>query len=76
MPYGPNLLLVKSMMIYDRWGELVYERTEFPATDISAGWNGTKNGLALNPGVYAYQLELEFDKGETQFLKGNVTIVK
>ncbi|MFN0274518.1 MAG: choice-of-anchor L domain-containing protein [Chitinophagales bacterium] len=76
MPYGPNLELVKSMMIYDRWGELVFERTDISATDVSAGWNGTKNGLALNPGVYAYQLELEFEKGEMQFVKGNVTIVK
>lgn len=76
MPYGPNLILINSMMIFDRWGELIFYRRDFSADDVSSGWDGSKNGLALNPGVYAYMLELEFEEGETQFVKGNVTIVK
>lgn len=44
------------LAIYDRWGQLVFE-----STDITLGWNGTKQnaGADLPAGVYIYQYTYE-----------------
>jgi gliding motility-associated-like protein len=73
-----DLLFVKSsvgwdlqFMIYDRWGELVFE-TE----DINRGWDGKFNGKKLQAGVYVYHLKLTCLNHETFIKKGNITLIR
>lgn len=41
-----------SLLVFDRWGELVYT-----SNDPSVSWDGTFNGSAVPTGVYAYSIE-------------------
>lgn len=72
----PNVKLVKKMAVYSRWGELVYEEYGFIPNEPTVGWDGTFNGNPLEPGVFAYLIDIEFLDGEVISYKGNVTLVK
>ncbi len=63
---------INSMVIFDRWGNTIFERTNFPANDASLGWNGTRDGNLIEQGVYMYVIELA--SGEIK--AGSVTLVR
>jgi gliding motility-associated-like protein len=71
-----GISMVKSMRIYSRWGELVFEKLNFLPNDKGLGWNGRVRGILANPDVYVYLCEVVCEKGAVQLLKGNVAILK
>ncbi len=75
--YGnSNLLEIKRLDIYDRWGELVFRREHFAPGVPALGWDGSWRNRALPPGVYVYVVELEF-KGQVFVEKtGDVTLIR
>jgi len=68
--------LVTKLSVYDRWGELVFQRQQFDPNDESAGWDGTFRGKELMPSIYVYSLEVLLANGEKEILSGNVTLVR
>lgn len=74
--HGQQGVLVVSMRVYDRWGELVYEGRDFPINDPGTGWDGTFRGDALNPGVFVWVLEVEFADGVREVYRGNTTLIR
>lgn len=64
------------LRVFNRWGEMVYERRDLPAADESAGWDGTFNGSPLGAGFFAYALELEFINGRRAVYSGEVMLVR
>lgn len=66
-----NFITDLYFVIYDRWGEKIFETTK-----QSAGWDGTYKGMEVDPAVYVYYLEAECDGGERYFEKGNITVIK
>jgi len=75
-PRGEGVIGIKSMIIFNRWGEVMYERKNFALNDPTAGWNGTYKGVALTPDVYVYLVEVQCGNNEIFGLKGNVTLLK
>ncbi len=76
---GPDVRSVKSMQIFTRWGEKVFEMRDFQPNDPEYGWDGTFRGAGnrtLNPGVFVYVAEVEFIDGEVEIFKGDVTLIK
>ena len=73
---GPALRQVKHLKVFSRWGELVFERSGFPANDATFGWDGRFRGQELDEGVFVWWAELEYVDGVSDILKGEVTIVK
>lgn len=73
---GRGIRTVKVFRIFNRWGQLVFERGHFNAEDPAAGWDGSFRGVALNPDVFVYYTEMVCDTNETFVLKGNVTLLK
>ena len=64
---------IKTMdfIIYDRWGNQVFE-----STDPSDGWDGKYRGQHMNTGIYAYYLSATDYDGNTYTKKGNVSLVR
>ena len=60
-----------SMFIYDRWGEKVFENN-----NALRGWNGYFNGVLLNPGVYAYFVEVEYLDNLKETYQGSVSLIR
>jgi hypothetical protein len=67
---------VRSMRIYDRWGSMVFENTNFTPNEPALGWDGRAGGDNVLPGVYVYAIELEFLDGTMQRYDGDVTVVR
>jgi gliding motility-associated-like protein len=71
-----SLKSIRSMQIFDRWGELVFSSTNVLPNDPETGWKGDIKGRNALPGVYIYILELEWNSGETQRLFGDITVIR
>ena len=54
---NPNLIIGCTVTIYNRWGQPVYE-----TTDYHNEWDGTKEGDALPDGVYFYSINCQDKK--------------
>jgi large repetitive protein len=67
---------IKSLRVFNRWGEVVFEKINFLPNDAASGWNGKIRGVTANPDVYVYICEVICEKGGTQLYKGNVAIIK
>ncbi|WP_172623124.1 PKD domain-containing protein [Flavisolibacter ginsenosidimutans] len=73
---GKGLNRVKSLRIFNRWGQVVFERMNFAVNDASAGWDGTFNGAKQKPDVYIYQLEIWCDNSTVVSFEGNVALIQ
>ncbi|MCC6814950.1 MAG: gliding motility-associated C-terminal domain-containing protein [Saprospiraceae bacterium] len=62
--------------IYDRWGELVFTKFNFPLNQETEGWNGTFKNTILNPAVFAYRAEILFSNNKREFIKGEITLLR
>ncbi|MFM7153956.1 MAG: gliding motility-associated C-terminal domain-containing protein, partial [Bacteroidota bacterium] len=82
--YVNDLLLVHgqsesralTFRVYDRWGELVYEASDFAFNDDNTGWDGNFRGQPMDPGVFVWVLEAKFADGHTEVFRGNTTLVR
>ena len=75
-PRGTGINSIKSFRIYNRWGELLFERDNIMINDESNAWDGSYNGGTPRPDVYVYVIDAICETGEPVFLKGDVTIIR
>jgi gliding motility-associated-like protein len=73
---GGNGHEVELMQVYDRWGDLIWEDRQFPASDATHGWDGRARGGPAPAGVYVYALKLRFSDGTSKIYTGDVTLVR
>ncbi|MBW8683361.1 T9SS type B sorting domain-containing protein [Chitinophaga rhizophila] len=59
------------MMIFGRWGQLVYE-----TTDPEAGWNGRTKGTELPSGTYVWKITYTDSKKQLMQQQGTVTMFR
>ncbi|MBI2967456.1 MAG: gliding motility-associated C-terminal domain-containing protein [Bacteroidetes bacterium] len=76
---GQNIKSVH-FLIFDRWGEIVYEYKGalLPPGGAGggAGWDGTYRNKKLTPQVLVYYADVEFYSGNREILRGTITIVE
>lgn len=73
---GDGVTEIRLMRIFDRWGELLFEREAFPPNAPERGWDGDFRGKPLDPGVYVWYVEVVFQDGRVVPLKGDVSIIR
>ncbi len=74
-PRGKGLARVKLLRIFNRWGEVVFEKRDVPVNDPSAGWNGSFKGGKPIADVYVYQAEVFCENGQLITLNGNIALI-
>ncbi|MEM7572473.1 MAG: PKD domain-containing protein [Bacteroidota bacterium] len=67
---------IESFLIFNRWGEAVFENFNFRPNDPSEGWDGTHRGQTLNPAVFVYVAVVRFSDGEVITYKGDITLLR
>ncbi len=72
----PGVLQIRNFVVYDRWGELVFDAKNVQTNNPAFGWDGTFKGKRLQPAVFVYYAEVEFFDGLIIEYKGDVTLVK
>lgn len=66
---------IKKWQIFNRWGDLIFAKSNIFTNDISEAWDGRFKGEPLEKGIYVWQLELEYLNGDSVFLSGDVLIL-
>jgi len=75
-PRGRSLYNIQSMRVFNRWGQIVFERKNFPANAAASGWDGTFNGHPAPADVYVYIIEVICDNAQVIPLKGDITLIR
>lgn len=65
---------IKSLQVFSRWGEAIFELENVLPGDESIGWDGTFKGQKLNPAVFVWQAVVEFVDGQEEVFSGDVTL--
>jgi len=60
-----------SLVVYNRYGEVVFE-----TTNQNIGWDGTFKNREENPGVFTWVLQYDFVTGKKGMQKGNTTLIR
>jgi gliding motility-associated-like protein len=60
-----------TMLIYNRWGELVYS-----TNNIDAKWDGKYKGELQEQDAFAYLLNVTFTDNSTYSKQGSITLMK
>ena len=72
--YGnENLTSIVRLQVFDRWGNLVFDRDNLPPNQPGSGWGGT---IEQPAGVYLYVAELAFRDGQRQKISGSVVLLR
>ena len=71
--YYPNVNCIKEFffIVYDRWGERVFE-----STSIASTWDGTYAGKMMNTAVFVYYMRVKFITEKETIRKGNVSLIR
>lgn len=67
---------IESLRIFDRWGNRVFEKTNFPPGQEEFGWDGTFRGQDASPGVYAVTVSYEMPDGEIRHKAVEVNLLR
>jgi len=73
---GEGLQRIQSLVVYDRWGNVVYLASDIPPNDPSLGWDGSFGTGRATRGVYVYKCILTIARGVTRILNGNITLIR
>lgn len=74
---GNGASFIKLFVIYDRWGNKVFERKNLAVDDPQAKWDGMYNGYPAAIGSFTYSVQLVCDATGEQFVRsGSVTIIR
>ncbi|MBL0261505.1 MAG: gliding motility-associated C-terminal domain-containing protein [Saprospiraceae bacterium] len=77
--YGKRVRIVKSLAIYDRWGEQVYKAENL--LDANKGGREIGGMVAswelVMPGVYVFVADIEFEGSSgSEIYKGDFTVIR
>jgi gliding motility-associated-like protein len=73
---GRGLERVKTLRIFNRWGEIVFEQNNFPVNNPMYGWDGKHKGNKPHPDVYVYQVEVFCENSEIIRFEGNIALIQ
>jgi gliding motility-associated-like protein len=73
---GPEIKEIITFQVYDRWGNQVYENSNFQPNNPAFGWDGKLNGRLMNSSVFAYYVKIEFVDGWIEDIKGDVILMR
>ncbi|HMW39199.1 MAG: gliding motility-associated C-terminal domain-containing protein [Saprospiraceae bacterium] len=63
-------------VVYDRWGNRVFEVDHVEPGTIGSGWDGNYKGKPVAPGVYSYYIECQDIVGNLIRKFGDLTVVR
>jgi gliding motility-associated-like protein len=73
---GKGVVSIHSFLLFNRWGEIVFEGYDFQPNNPDLGWDGRYRGAPANSAVFTYFAEIEFIDGEVILYKGDITLIK
>jgi gliding motility-associated-like protein len=73
---GVGISNILSFRIYNRWGQLIFEKYNFAANDYTKGWDGTYLDTPIGNDIFIYTVDAVCITGELLQIKGDVALIK
>lgn len=73
---GRHIGRIVQLDVFDRWGNLLFTRSDFPPNQYQLGWDGTQNGKRLIPGIYVYTARVEFIDQVEKSISGEILLIE
>jgi gliding motility-associated-like protein len=73
---GTGIKIIKQFRVFNRWGQLVFEKTNFSPNNDAYGWDGKVLGTPATPDIYVYTCEVICENNTPYIYKGNVAVLK
>jgi gliding motility-associated-like protein len=67
---------IREFIVFNRWGDKVFQIQNIVPNDPSRGWHGTINGKIAISGTYVYLVKIVSSQGETSTLKGTINLIR
>lgn len=76
--YGDDdLIEIETLRIFDRWGNIIFHKTDLDPHLKNSGWDGTSlSGELLNPGVFIFTTLLRMSDQKSHQLNGSVVLIR
>jgi gliding motility-associated-like protein len=72
--FAGNELHINFLQIFDRWGNLIFENTDFLSNDEKEGWNGKFRGENAQNATYVYMVKFTDKKNCVKIIRGDFTL--
>ncbi|MFN7119323.1 MAG: gliding motility-associated C-terminal domain-containing protein [Saprospiraceae bacterium] len=73
---GSDLKQITQLQIFNRWGDLVFQRQDLEPNNPNAGWDGEFKGNPAPNGVYVYIAKLLMNDGIERQFSGAFTLIR
>ena len=73
---GSDVVIIREFRVFDRWGNMVHEATDFAPNDEQYGWDGNFEGSPMDPAVFVFYAEIELTDGRVEVVEGEVLLMR
>ncbi len=73
---GKGVYSVQSIRIFNRWGNLVFEKRDVTPNDPTQGWNGMVNGQKASADSYTYLVEVRCTNSQLLKYSGTISLIQ
>lgn len=75
--HGSDHLRILSLSIFDRWGELLFQKGgDFALNDPELHWDGTFKGTDMPAGSYLWGIEILYPDGKVEVFEGSTSLIR
>jgi gliding motility-associated-like protein len=74
--HGRAGVRVLSFRIFDRWGQLLYENSDFMVNDTDNGWDGTFRGKPAEAGTYIWSMTIQSPEEDQETQSGQTMLIR
>jgi len=71
-----EIVRIDRLLIFDRWGNEVFARQNFPPNAENLGWDGNLGGRPMNSAVFVYYAEVTYRDGRQEVFQGDLTLLR
>ena len=75
-PRGKGINTINYFVIFNRWGQKVFEKKNVALNNQDNGWDGKLNGQKAESGVYTYLIEVVCDNSQSLKYTGNINLIQ
>jgi gliding motility-associated-like protein len=76
IPENESISIVESFQIFDRWGQIIFEASNYSPIETTIGWDGKKGSENASEGVYVFYLKYFNNNGDIKIHAGDITLIR
>ena len=66
---------IEQFQVFDRWGNIVFQKSEWQPNTENEGWDGASNGKIMNPAVFTWVAKIKLLDGQSVIFSGELNLL-